>query len=68
MAHVGEDGELGALALETPGCSLGSILVHSATLLDSRWDQRAQGLTSVEGNEKNISKKYGYLLMYVPVD
>lgn len=49
VAHVGGDGGLGAPGLETPGCPLGSILAHSATLQDSCWDQRAQGLTSVEG-------------------
>lgn len=63
MAHVGGDGELGDLELETPGCRLGSILAHSATLQDSCWDRRAQGLISVEGKRKECQQE-----LWVPAE
>lgn len=60
---MGGDGELEALELETPGCPLGSILVHLATLQDSRWDQRAQGLTSVKRKRKEHQQE-----LWVPAE
>jgi hypothetical protein len=63
VARGGGDGELGALELETPGCPLGSILAHSATLQDSCWDQRAQGLASVEGKRKEYQQE-----LWVPAE
>lgn len=57
VAHVRGDGGLGALELETPGCPLGPILAHSATLQDSCWDRRsAQGLAAV-GEERGASTR-----------